>query len=147
MTTTAQNSIREKYYTEAIRYMDNAKGTLIKANKHDNYYQDDKYVKFACGIAYSGVLIALDGYFLIKDVKAPRGRKSVEFYQESVSKLDKKMLNYFSNVYKVLHLAGYYDGVTNVKVIQAGFEEAYNIIKKIKPTDSLSGAKNKNEKK
>jgi hypothetical protein len=37
------------------------------------------------------------------------------------------------SVYGVLHLDGYYDGITSVKVITAGIEEAYNIIDKIKP--------------
>jgi hypothetical protein len=33
----------------------------------------------------------------------------------------------------VLHLQGYYEGETNVSVIQDGMKVAYNIIEKIKP--------------
>ena len=53
-----QNQLKIKYYSEAIRYMDNAKATLKSAGKEDDYYNDDKYVKTACGTAYNGVLKA-----------------------------------------------------------------------------------------
>ena len=42
-----QQELKEKYYAEAIRYMNNAKECLIKAQKKDNNYQDAKYVKMA----------------------------------------------------------------------------------------------------
>ncbi len=48
-----QEKTRNKYYNEAIRYMDNAKATLKHANKRDGFYQDKKYVKTACGTAYN----------------------------------------------------------------------------------------------
>lgn len=59
--------------------MDNAKETLKKAEKRDLIYQNDKYVRTACGTAYNGVLIALDGMFILKDVPKLKGdtRKSV----------------------------------------------------------------------
>ena len=41
-----------------------------------------------------------------------------------------------NTAYDVLHLDGYYDGVRNVKVIQGGFEVAYDIIERIKPIQS-----------
>jgi hypothetical protein len=44
-----------KSYTEALRYMDNAKETLQKANKEDDFYHDRKYVRTACGTAYKNV--------------------------------------------------------------------------------------------
>lgn len=129
-----QSEIKQKYYNEAIRYMDNAKQTLVLAKKDGKFYQDDKYVKTACGTAYNGVLKALDGYFLIKGVKKEgRGRKSIEFYQDNVSKIDKKLNSELSNAYKILHLNGYYDGITSVPVINEGFELAYSIIKRIEP--------------
>ncbi|MEK7718106.1 MAG: hypothetical protein AAB347_00625 [Bacteroidota bacterium] len=40
--TTDQDKIRSEYYVEAIRYMDNAKETLIKAGKEDDLYKDDR---------------------------------------------------------------------------------------------------------
>ena len=116
--------------------MDNAKEVLQKAGKEDRFYQDAKYVKMACGTAYSGVLIALDGYFLLKGVKKSKGRKSIQYYETNVGKIDKKLLTYLNNAYEILHLSGYYDGVTAVKVIAEGFELAYDIIEKIKPAEA-----------
>ena len=128
-----QNEIKSKYYNEAIRYMDNAKETLKKAGKEDKFYLDKKYVKTACGTAYIGVLTALDGYLILKEIKKPRGRKSIEYYQDSITKIDKKLLNYVNSAYEILHLVGYYDGNNTVSVIKEGFNMAYTIIDKIKP--------------
>lgn len=128
-----QNAIKSKYYTEAIRYMDNAKETLKKAGKEDKFYSDIKYVRTACGTAYNGVLLALDGYLILKDIKKPRGRKSIEYYQDKIAKTDKKLLNYVNSAYEVLHLVGYYDGNNSVSIIKEGFNYAYYIIDKIKP--------------
>ena len=128
-----KQKLRQKYYAEAIRYMDNAKETLQKAGKSGKLYQDEKYVKTACGTAYNGVLKALDGYFYIRDVKKRKGRKSIEYYRENTAVLDKKMLSYLNSAYEVLHLSGYYDGILSVPVIKSGFDVAYDIIAKIKP--------------
>jgi len=128
-----QQEVKEKYYNEAIRYMNNAKETLKKAGKEDNFYKDVKYVKTACGTAYSGVLLALDGYFLLKGVEKKKGRKNIEFYQSSLTMINKKLLNSLNATYEALHLAGYYDGTNFAPIIIAGFNEAYEIIKKIKP--------------
>jgi hypothetical protein len=133
MNTKEQNEIKIKYFTEAVRYMENAKETLKKAGKKDNFYLDDKYVKTACGTAYNAVLKALDGYFLLKEIQKTKGRKSIEYYQEILSKKDKTLLKYLDNAYKILHLSGYYDGVTSVKIVADGFEFANTIINKIKP--------------
>jgi hypothetical protein len=128
-----QNKIKTKYYTEAIRYMDNAKETLKKAGKEDRFYIDKKYVKTACGTAYNAVLLALDGYLLLKGIEKKKGRKDIDFYKESVSCLDKKLLNYVEEAYNILHVYGYYDGIRDTKIISSGFEMAYVIINKIKP--------------
>ena len=133
MSTTDQDKIRSEYYVEAIRYMDNARETLIKAGKEDDLYKDDKYVKTACGIAYCAVLKALDGYLLIKEVKRQKGRKSIEYYRENISKIDRKLMQYLNNAYMTLHLDGYYDGNVSVDTINSGFKSAYLIIDKIKP--------------
>ncbi|GHT24423.1 hypothetical protein FACS189430_09300 [Bacteroidia bacterium] len=108
-----QYQVKLTYYNEAIRYMDNAKNTLKNAKKEDNLYRDAKYVKTACGIAYNGILVALDGYFQLKGVAQPKVRRSIG--------------------YKILHLWGYYDGIENAMVVKSGFDEAYTIIEKIKP--------------
>ena len=135
MSTQEQQELKEKYYSEAIRYMDNAKENLKNAKKEGNYYHDPKYVKTACAVAYSGLLVALDGFLILKGIDKPKGklRKSIEYYQTNITKIDKKMLDHLNNAYKVLHLWGYYDGIESVSIIQEGFDEAYKIIEKIKP--------------
>lgn len=133
MGTLEQNKIKAEYYKEAIRYMDNAKETLKKAGKDGDFYQDSKYVKTASGIAYNAVLKALDGYFILKEVKVPKSRKSIEFYRTNASKIDKKVLNCLNSAYNILHLDGYYDGILSVEVINTGLKLAYTIIDKIKP--------------
>ena len=130
-----QQSAREKYYGEAIRYMDNAKECLKKAKKEERFYSDPKYVKMACGTAYSGVLVALDCFLLLKGVEKPTGkdRKSIEYYISNISKLDKKLLRHINSAYKILHLFGYYDGIEKADVVKSGFDDAYIITNKIKP--------------
>ncbi|MDR0294994.1 MAG: DUF5618 family protein [Prevotellaceae bacterium] len=129
-----KQDLREKSYAEAMHYMDNAKETLKKAGKEDNFYSSKKYVRSACGIAYCGVLVALDAYLELKGVEMPKKkRRSISFYTQNIAQLDNKLLQYLDSVYDTLHLSGYYDGNRNAKVIAAGFEHAYRIIDKIKP--------------
>ena len=45
-----------------------------------------------------------------------------------------EMLDYLNSAYEILHLWGYYDGIRSATVIREGFDEAYKIIAKIKPT-------------
>ena len=108
MSITEQELLKETYYNEATRYMDNANECLKKAKKEDNYYHDQKYVRMACGTAYSGLLVALDCFLLLKGISKPKGklRKSIEYYQSSIAKIDKKMLDYLNSAYEVLHLWG-----------------------------------------
>ena len=130
-----QQKLKEEYYGEAIRFMENAKECLKKAKKEEGYYSDHKYVKMACGTAYSGVLMALDCFLMLKGVELPKGkkRKSIEFYQYNIGKIDRKMLNPLYGAYEVLHLWGYYDGIKKADVVNGGFDDAYTLIEKIKP--------------
>jgi hypothetical protein len=134
-----QQILKKQYYSEAIRYMDNAKECLLKARKEANYYRDPKYVRMACGTAYSGVLIALDGFLTLKGIHKPKGRerKSIEYYQSNITKIDKKMLDYVNGAYQILHLSGYYDGILVASVVKDGFNEAYKVIEKIKPSNEI----------
>ena len=114
-----------KHIEEAHRYIDNAKQILReKAHKEDGLYIDKKYVKLAGHAAYTGILVALDGLFGIKK----KGRKSVDWYQTELGKIDKKTLHRFNSAYEVLHLSMGYDGVSNAKVASAGIEDAEKII-------------------
>ena len=128
-----QNKVKMKYYAEALRYMENARETLKKAGKYGNEYQDDKYVKTACGIAYNGVLKALDGYFKLKDFPLPKNHKSIEYYRDYIGDVDRKLLSEVNTAYGILHILVYYEGIKNVKIIRNGFESAFKIIEKIKP--------------
>ena len=136
MSINEQEEIKLQYHSQAMRYMENAKENLQKAQKEGKYYNDQKYVRAACGIAYSGLLEGLDGFLLLKGIKAKgKERKLVEFYQRNITKIDKKMLNIFVSAYQILHLSGYYDGITKADVIKSGFDDAYTLINKIKPNN------------
>jgi len=138
MSVQEQQELKEKYYGEAMRYMDNAKENLKQAKKDGNIYRDPKYVRTACGTAYNGVLIALDCFLILKGIHTPtkKVRKSVEYYQNNLGRLDRKMLDNFNLAYKILHLSGYYDGIEDVIVIKRGFDMANSILEKIKPVMS-----------
>ena len=134
MSVQEQQELKVKYYGEAVRFMDNAKEYLKNAQKEGHFYQDKKYVKTACGAAYNGLLVALDGFLQLKDVKPKaKERKSIEFYQKKITLIDKKMLNYLNSAYEILHLWGYYDGITDARVVKRGFDAAFTIIEKIAP--------------
>lgn len=110
---------------EARRYLSNAKEILReKAMKEDGFYKDRKYVKMAGHTAYSGVLVALDAVFGNKK----KGRKSVDWYKEELSGIDKKMLSTFMVAYDTLHLAMSYDGNLSAAVSREGLELAERII-------------------
>ena len=123
----------ENPYKEAMRYIENAEEDLKLAGKDGKFYIDEKYVKSASGIAYSGLLNALDFLFEIKGVPKRPGRKSIEYYKGVLSKLDKKLLNYLKNGYEVLHLSGYYEGGRKATTIESGFDDAISIIETLKP--------------
>ena len=119
-------------YKEALRYIDNARETLKLAGKDGKYYEDDKYVRTASGTAYLGLVKALDFYLNVKGVPKKRGRKSIEYYQHEVAKLDKKILNHLNTGYRILHIDGYYEGEKKIKVIDEGLDSAISIIEAIK---------------
>ena len=130
------NVFLSKWYTEANRYMDNAKEALQKSDKEDyGHYRDIKYVKSACGIAYLAVLVALDAWLRLKGIPEPskRTRKTINYYLSTIAGLDNKLVSNLNTAYNVLHLEGYYRGETKIKIIEGGFEAAYDIIDQIKP--------------
>ena len=104
-------------YIKAKRYLENAVDILkTKGNKQGRFYEDEKYVRMACGTAYSGTLIALDTYLESKGkaiVKKRHQRKSVDDYKRALSEIDNILLKHFFNTYEVLHLGGYYNTPRN----------------------------------
>ena len=122
-------------YTEAYRYLDNAKEILrTKAKKDGKFYDDVKYVRMACNTAYSGLLVALNDYFSQKGIKypKPKGKRTqstnVDFYKENLAKINKTKLKEFNSAYNHLHLFGGYDGDLAVVVSKTGLEFAKSII-------------------
>jgi hypothetical protein len=149
MTIDEQNLYLSKEYAEAVRYMDNAKEMLQRAKKQDHgWYKDEKYVRSACGIAYLGVLVALDAWLTLKGVRVPNKKKhaTIDFYEYTVAKLDKKMLDYLHSAYLTLHIDGYYRKDTCVKTIESGFDAAYIIIDKIKPENPVDVPETRGDK-
>ncbi len=117
---------------EALRYIDNAIEQLKQAGSEDSdYYLDEKYVKTACGTAYNGVLIAIDEYLKQKGIEKNKGRKTESFYRKELGKINRQLLNLYNSSYNILHLSGYYDGITDKKIIKRGFEVANQIISKL----------------
>ncbi len=123
-----------KNIPEAHRYIDNAKEILRdKAQKEEGLYKDGKYVKMAGNTAYSGILVALDGLFGAKK----KGRKSVDWYQDELAKVDRKILSYFNAAYINLHLSMGYDGNPTVDVSTAGLSQAEKIINWVETKQEL----------
>jgi hypothetical protein len=130
-----QQKVREKYYAEAVRYMDKAKETLQKAGKDEEWYAKPRYVRRACGTAYKGVLIALDTYLLLHGMEKTKKARSMEFYYcWYIDRFDKELSLNAMSAYQILHLSGQCDGNLYINTIQEGFNIARLVIDKIKPT-------------
>jgi len=134
MTAKDQEHIKNEQYALAMRYIANAKDTLSNSGLEGKFYTDAKYVRSASGIAYSGVLVALDALAKIKGIPSPKKgrRKTIDFYRDVVAENEKK-LHHLDTVYKNLHLSGYYDGNLDSTVIKSDFESAKELINLIKP--------------
>ncbi len=51
---------------------------------------------------------------------------------------------HLNNAYFVLHLDGYYGGITSIKTIESGFENATSIINSLKPYQKMELVNNIN---
>ena len=119
---------------EAKRYLDNARTILReKAVKEDDRYSDQKYVKLAGHAAYTGMLVALDGLFGLKN----KGRKDVNWYKEQLSTMDRKVLTKFMSAYELLHLSMSYDGNQEVSTAISGLKRADEIIQWVEQRSAI----------
>lgn len=133
MSTEEKKELKKASYTEAMRYIENAKEALVKAKKQGKYYTDVKYVRTASGVANSGMLVALDALLKINNIQLPsKGRKSIEWYRDHLLKMDWKLLNDVNTVYNVLLLGGYYEGLIHAEVINSGIDSPISVFRKIK---------------
>lgn len=119
-----------------MRYIHNAKEMLTKSPIEDNEYSDDKYVKTACGIAYLGVLKAINEYLLTQGVHQKQLPKKVEEYRKALQKYftphNGKLLKKFDHLYDELHIAGYYRGMLHrVEVVKGSIKGAKEFIEKL----------------
>lgn len=117
--------------------MQNAKETLAKSPIVDNRYADDKYVKSACGIAYLGVLKAIDDYLKKRGVGGKELPRKVEEYRKALRKYaspyNGKLLDEFDDIYDELHIAGYYRGnLHSAKTVKGAMETARNFIGRLR---------------
>lgn len=125
-------------HKEAIRYLNNAKELLGKSPIEGKIYTDEKYVKSACGVAYLGVLKAVEDHLQTKHgLTRKELPKKVEEYRKALQKYvsvhNGKLLKEFDALYDELHIAGYYRGnLHRVDVVKSVFKGAKEFIGKIK---------------
>ena len=117
------------------RYLANAKEMLAKAGIEDNRYVDIKYVKSACGIAYLGVLKAIDDYLLKHGLSTRELPKKVEEYQKALKKHsvhNGRLLGQFNDLYHELHIAGYYRGdLRHVEMVKTAMKLTHKFVDKL----------------
>jgi Domain of unknown function (DUF5618) len=121
---------------EPLRYIENARELLAKSPIEEHIYIDEKYVRSACGVAYVGVLKAIDEYLLRKGLTRKELPKKVEEYEKALKKYaaiyDGKLLLQFRTLYDELHIAGYYRGTLHrVATVKSSLEGARVFIEKI----------------
>lgn len=122
---------------EPIRYLENAKDLLRKSPIEGNRYADEKYVKSACGVAYLGVLKAIEEHLLKKGLTKKELPKMAEEYRKSLQKHisvhNGKLLKEFDDLYDELHIAGYYRGMLHrVNIVKEALKGAKEFIEKLK---------------
>ncbi|SRR3989344_182312 len=121
---------------EALRYLENAKEILSKTPIEDNRYSDVKYVKTACGVAYLGVLEAINEVLLKRGLSKKELPKKVDEYRKALQKYasahNGKLLREFDDIYDQLHIAGYYRGLLhNTNIVKDAIKSAKDFISKL----------------
>ncbi len=122
------------YYKEAIRYFKNAKVELKKAPIKKGFYEDLKHVRGACSTAYMAVLFAINGFLLQNGVpkkELPKDFKQILASLKKFSHKDGKVVDLFYQIYKGLHIQGYYIGESVVEVVKEYLSKAKTLIEKL----------------
>jgi len=99
-----------------------------KAGRENGFYKDKKYVRIAGHTAWTGVLLALDEYLASKNIRKETGRKGKEWYEEQLSKQNKKIITAFISAYDGLHLSMGYDGNLIVKAAQGSIDAGRKVL-------------------
>lgn len=122
---------------EPLRYLANAKELLNKSPIEGKIYTDVKYVKSACGVAYLGILEAINDVLLQKGYTKKELPKKVEEYEKALKKHisihNGSLQREFNMLYDTLHIAGYYRGlIYNVDMVKDAMKAAKSFIDKVK---------------
>ena len=115
--------------SEARRYVQNAKDILLEKadlDKEMQFYRDKKYVRMAGNTLWNGVLLIIEAVFHVKNNK--KTRADYYDYISAIAKRDRKLLDYFSTGYDVMHLSMGYDGNLSKANSQDGIRLANDII-------------------
>jgi hypothetical protein len=117
-------------FSEAKRYLANAKETLSLSPIEYGIYKDKKYVKEASAMGYLSALAAIDGWLLSTNIKRDKLPTSIEEYEKAMKKIphNGKLMSALVVVYQNLHILGYYKGGVGVDMIKEGFQKAKLII-------------------
>lgn len=122
---------------EALRYWQNARAILKQSKIEENIYSDVKYVKSACGIAYLGVLKAIDESLTKRGVPSRDLPKTAASYRKALQKHlavhNGKLLRAFDALYHELHIAGYYRGdLQSVETVKSALRLARTFIESVR---------------
>ncbi|MEW6007842.1 MAG: DUF5618 family protein [bacterium] len=117
-------------FSEAKRYLENAKETLARSPIEYGAYKDRKYVKEASAMGYVAALTAIDGYLLSIGTSRDKLPTSIDEYTKSLRKIphNGKLMTALTVLYENLHIFGYYRGGVSVEMIKDGFQKARFII-------------------
>jgi hypothetical protein len=131
---------KSTYFEEAMRYMENAKESLMKTSFEDGFYKDEKYVKQAAGIAYAGLEKAARWYLRLNGYKQPLPNN----YEiiKGLTKFNGKAKNLFNEGYTILHQDAYYNDNTGVEHIKLGMKYANEFIVLLQPYKKLLESEN-----
>ena len=126
----ARFETEQEAFSEAERYLENAKENLAQSPIEYDRYKDKKFVKEGCAMGYLAALSAIDGWLLSTGTAKDKLPTSIEEYEKVTRKIphNGKLMSALGTVYENLHILGYYRGGVGVAMIKEGFSKAKLII-------------------